>query len=179
MHQDQNMNRPPVTFYDKIANKAVLMCVNDFPVSELKLTPFRFVGWGGRQGKDPMSVLHNVVNVNEELIRSITVTDVNEKEISTEMSFSKPIYPHGLCLILKLNKTVDGSKIKNLVIHLWKFPEENDTFVDSLDLFFKDPVTEIKYTVSPFCAQGATVQTSNRKVNISISINPQPADLIR
>ena len=110
-----------------------------------------------------MSVLHEVVNVNEELLRSITVTDVNEKEISTEISFSNPIYPHGLCIILKLNKTVDGSKLKNLVIHLWEFPEEN---VDSLDLFFKDPVTEIKYTVSPFCAQGATVQTSKSKVNV-------------
>ena len=110
-----------------------------------------------------MSVLHKVVNVNEELLRSITVTDVNEREISTEISFSNPIYPHGLCLILKLNKTVDGSRIKNLVIHLWEFPEEN---VDSLDLFFKDPVTEIKYTVSPFCAQGATVQTSKSKVHV-------------
>ena len=111
-----------------------------------------------------MSVLHRVVNVNEELIHSITVTDVNEKEISAEISFSNPIFPHGLCLIIKLNKTVDGSAIKNLVIHLWKFPEANDTLIDSVDLFFKDPVTEIKYTVSPFCSQGETVQTSKRKV---------------
>ena len=53
-----------------------------------------------------MSVLHRVVNVNEELIHSITVTDVNEKEISAEISFSNPIFPHGLCLILKLNKRI-------------------------------------------------------------------------
>ena len=138
------------------------VCTTNIVNEAIKLfLSYRFVGWGGRQGKDPMSVLHSVVNVNEELLGSITVTDINEKEISTEMSFSDPIYPHGLCLILRLNRTVDGSKIKNLVIHLWQFPEED---VDSLDLFFKNPITEIKYTVSPFCAQGATVQTSKSKV---------------
>ena len=39
----------------------------------------RFVGWGGRQGKDPMSVLHSVVNAKEELLNWITVTDVNDQ----------------------------------------------------------------------------------------------------
>ena len=66
------------------------------------------------------------------------------KNIEMKRKLSAEVTPHGLST------------------HLWKFPEENDTFVDSLDLFFKDPVTEIKYTVSPFCAQGATVQTSKR-----------------
>ena len=99
-----------------------------------------------------------------------TVTDVNDQEISTEMSFSRPIYPHGLCIILKLNKTVDGSRIQNLVIHLRKFPEENDTTIDSLDLFFKDSTTEMKYTVSPFCTQGGAVQTSKLKVRISTNL---------
>ena len=127
-----------------------------------------------------MSVLHSVVNAKEQLLNLITVTDVNDQfsisifnstvtdvndqEISTEMSFSRPIYPHGLCIILKLNKTVDGSRIQNLVIHLRKFPEENDTTIDSLDLFFKDSTTEMKYTVSPFCTQGGAVQTSKLKV---------------
>ena len=39
----------------------------------------RFVGWGGRQGNDPMSVLHSVVNAKEELLNWITVTDVNDQ----------------------------------------------------------------------------------------------------
>ena len=127
-----------------------------------------------------MSVLHSVVNAKEELLKWIrvtdvkdqfsisifnsTVTDVNDQEISTEMSFSRPIYPHGLCIILKLDKTVDGNRIQNLVIHLRKFPEENNTTIDSLDLFFKDSTTEMKYTVSPFCTQGGAVQTSKLKV---------------
>ena len=98
------------------------------------------------------------------------MTDVNDQEISTEMSFSRPIYPHGLCIILKLNKTVDGSRIQNLVIHLRKFPEENNTTIDSLDLFFKDSTTEMKYTVSPFCTQGGAVQTSKLKVRISANL---------
>ena len=133
-----------------------------------------------------MSVLHSVVNAKEELLNWITVTDVNDQfsisifnstvtdvndqEISTEMSFSRPIYPHGLCIILKLDKTVDGSRIQNLVIHLRKFPEENNTTIDSLDLFFKDSTTEMKYTVSPFCTQGGAVQTSKLKVRISTNL---------
>ena len=56
MHRDQNLNRPPVTFYDKIANKAVLMCVNALPVRELKLTlQICRLGWKTRQGSNVSS----------------------------------------------------------------------------------------------------------------------------
>ena len=59
MHRDQNLNRPPVTFYDKIANKAVEMCVNALPVRELKLTfaPLQIcrLGWKTRQGSNVSS----------------------------------------------------------------------------------------------------------------------------
>ena len=56
MHRDQNLNRPPVTFYDKIANKAVLMCVIALPVRELKLTlQICRLGWKTRQGSNVSS----------------------------------------------------------------------------------------------------------------------------
>jgi hypothetical protein len=107
-----------------------------------------------------MEMLSRVLSLTEELGESVTLTDINEKEIPATLSLGDPMYPYGRCLVIRLADNVTGSQVKTLVVNVWNFPEN----IDEIDLHFRDPVNNVMFTVSPFGSKGKSVETQRSKV---------------